>query len=231
MSVTVITASYNKSKYVLDAIKSVLNQTYQDWNYIIIENSTDNITRETIKNYLSSNQLQNDSRINYIERDYSLQERQQYYIPALIYNEYKEYANNNDYLFELSDDDYIMPNCFEKMANYLNDNPEVNVVYASLEAVSKKGNEFIPWNYLPAIEILPKGTNCVCRYDSGQIMFRKSCLEKLEKPYTNISKNNCFCSDGVFLTKLCKEFEFYPINKTLIIHRHTELSMNDPSPN
>ena len=42
-SVDVILPNYNKGKYLKEAINSVIEQTYRNWNlYIIDDNSTDN---------------------------------------------------------------------------------------------------------------------------------------------------------------------------------------------
>lgn len=43
MKVSVVTASYNYQDYIKESIQSVLNQTYKDWELIIVDDcSTDN---------------------------------------------------------------------------------------------------------------------------------------------------------------------------------------------
>ena len=49
--VSIIMNVYNGSKYISDAINSVINQTYQNWELIIWDNlSTDN-SKNIIKSY------------------------------------------------------------------------------------------------------------------------------------------------------------------------------------
>lgn len=59
--ISVITPSFNSSKFIADTIESVINQTYENWEMIIVDDcSTDN-TREILSSY-----AQKDGRINVI---------------------------------------------------------------------------------------------------------------------------------------------------------------------
>lgn len=59
--VSIIMPSYNTAQYIEKTIKSVLDQTYTNWELIIVDDcSTDN-TDEVVKNYLT------DKRIKYLK--------------------------------------------------------------------------------------------------------------------------------------------------------------------
>ena len=61
--VSIIMPSYNTAQYVVESIKAVLNQSYTNWELIIVDDcSTDN-TDEVVKPFLS------DERINYLKND------------------------------------------------------------------------------------------------------------------------------------------------------------------
>lgn len=65
MRFTVITPTYNQGEFIEKTINSVLNQTFKDFEYIIIDSLSDDGTEEIIRKYESS-----DSRIKYIrEKD------------------------------------------------------------------------------------------------------------------------------------------------------------------
>ena len=60
--ISIITPSYNTANFISQTIESVLNQTYTNWEMIIVDDcSTDN-TKEVVLKY-------NDPRIIYIENE------------------------------------------------------------------------------------------------------------------------------------------------------------------
>lgn len=64
--VSIITPMYNSEKFIEATIKSVINQTYKNWEMIIVDDcSTDN-SPNIVKPY-----IENDSRIKYIRVEYN----------------------------------------------------------------------------------------------------------------------------------------------------------------
>ena len=51
MKVSVVMPSYNAAKYIKEAIDSVINQTEEDWELIIVDNNSTDGTRQIIKTY------------------------------------------------------------------------------------------------------------------------------------------------------------------------------------
>ena len=49
--VSIITPSYNSSKFIEETIKSVLDQTFQDWEWLITDDKSSDNTAEIIKKY------------------------------------------------------------------------------------------------------------------------------------------------------------------------------------
>lgn len=90
--------TYNRSAFIKKAIQSVINQTYSNWELIIIDDGSTDNTKEVIKPYL------NDQRIIYMYQQN--QERS-----AARNNGVK--VANGEYICFLDSDDYYLPNHLE----------------------------------------------------------------------------------------------------------------------
>lgn len=55
--ISVITASYNYENYISDAIKSVLAQTFSDWELIIVDDASSDNSVDIIKQFLGDNRI------------------------------------------------------------------------------------------------------------------------------------------------------------------------------
>ena len=64
--VSIIMPSYNTSSYIQETIQSVVNQTYQNWELIIVDDCSSDDTDEIIKPYLK------DTRISYYKNNKNL---------------------------------------------------------------------------------------------------------------------------------------------------------------
>jgi spore maturation protein CgeD len=213
MKVSVITPSYNKPDYILRAIDSVVNQTHKDIEYYILENSTDMTVKEKIVDHVQ------DSRIYYTDEFFT--DRKTQYPTTVLLNKYLPLLEG-DIIMYLSDDDYFLPNCFEKVVNLFTSTPDAKVVYFGLSIQGPAGNEV---SKIPANEKLPVGHNMDCMLDGGQVAFRRECLEKLPQPIYKTEMNNetAHC-DGIFLNRLSKEYEFYNIPDILAVKQRTNIS-------
>jgi glycosyltransferase involved in cell wall biosynthesis len=230
--VSVFLPSFNKGAYVLDAMRSVYAQTKDDWELWILENSNDGgHTRKFIESELNSWPEDIRDRVTYeilggeeIER-----QRQERYITAWLLNVYYPEARG-DYIFYLSDDDFLDADCFEHMAGDLDANPEHHVVYAGLRFAASQGPGVLgPWPDEGIAAKDPKAFpgSCDTKIDGGQVMHRKTCLDALTFPYFEETTEHHIAShcDGIFLERLVGRFTFHPVDKFLITHRWTAKSV------
>lgn len=234
--ISVFLPSYNKRGYVVDAMRSVFAQTLIDWELWLLENSNDGYqTRHYVDSELRSLGRHTGSlreKIHYIQLDGEEIEyrRARSYITAWLLNVYYPEANG-DYIFYLSDDDLIDPECFEVMAGVLDAHPDYQVVYAGLRAVGVtqpgQTGPFREIMRIPAVDEKSFPGSVDSKIDGGQIMHRKTCLDALVHPYFEEMPNPDIArhADGLFMERLVGRFTFYPIDRELITHRWTPESL------
>lgn len=212
--VTIFTCSYNKPSFVPDAINSVLSQTMEDFEYIILENSTDKKTREIVHGFA-------DKRLQIIDADFSSRERRRIYVESRLKNNYLPQARGK-FIMTLADDDFLEPTCFaQHLSEFARDKKQIanfhacRIVYLN----SKKAEEI-----LPAIKTFGPHRAPHMRMDGGSIMFRRHLLAKLPQPYFKCNWYDAHISDGLFLNKIARSVTIHPINKILHTKRVTRIS-------
>jgi spore maturation protein CgeD len=219
---SVFTPSYNKGTFAAEAVASVLGQDCGDFEYWIIENSADDVTREVLAPLLG------DPRIRYAELSFTAPERAGRYIPSVLLNEYYPKAAG-EFIFYLSDDDILMPSCISRCTAFLNEDPARMVCYFTQQQESWRENAFHPHGGIPAHVNMGAGTPfgvVDSRIDGGQIAFRREALDGISQPwFTENPDPSVAChSDGVFMQRLADLHTFHAIPDHLGTKRRTPVS-------
>ena len=220
VAASVFLPSYNKKGFVLEAMHSILGQSSSDWELWVLENSTDNETRELIKD---SGLLQ-DQRIRYVEIDFSQELRDTVYPTCYLLNRYYPQANG-EFIFYLSDDDLLDSDCIEACLSHFEANPDHSVCYVSMWIVGQEEPGGTPkvFGQIDADTIRHSGQTR--GIDGGMIVHRKSCLDAIPYPFFNESKLTAYRSDQVFVAALAEHYDFYPVPRLLAMHRSTPASL------
>lgn len=125
--VSIILATYNRSKYISKAIESVLNQSYRDFELVIIDDASTDKTSEVLNSY-------NDSRIKIISNKNNLG-----FVKSL--NKGIKYAKGK-YIARIDDDDFWPDSSkLKKQVGFLEDNPEYALVGCGIIRVDSQGKE------------------------------------------------------------------------------------------
>ena len=110
--VSVLMPAYNVEKYVGAAIESILNQTFSDFEFIIINDGSTDDTANIIKKYAAQ-----DKRIRFIDNH-----ENRGFIARL--NDCLDLARGK-YVAKMDSDDISLPERFAKQVDFLNTNPDV----------------------------------------------------------------------------------------------------------
>ena len=226
--VSVYLPSYNKPEYVGQAIQSVLDQTYQNWELWILENSDDegpDCTREVIHGL----NIPAHPQVIYEEIEYTPEARQRVYPTAELLNKYYPWAQGK-YIFYLSDDDLFDPDCFETCVNFLEAGNH-SAAWFSLRLAYVKGPDLGPFPDngpgIPANRTVGQGyeQSLNCKMDGGQIVHTRDILKHIPQPYFPSARDyfsrQC---DGAFLTSLARVCVIPNIPRALVTHRTTPVS-------
>ena len=140
--VSLIVTCFNQTKYISDCLNSVINQSYQDWECIIVnDGSTDN--SENIIKHLTSA----DSRFQYL-----YQKNQGV---AAARNTGLNLAKG-EFIQFLDGDDILQKNKIENQVNYLLRNSIVDIVYGSSRYFVNSINNISPLHFTgfcPTVEL------------------------------------------------------------------------------
>ena len=124
MRISIVTISYNQAKFLESAITSVLNQNYDDLEYIVVDAGSTDGSMDVIERY-----RQNIARIIH-EPDRG---------PADGLNK-GFYRSTGDILGYLNADDMYLPGTFQKVADLFSISPSVDVVCGGGFIIDEDGN-------------------------------------------------------------------------------------------
>jgi len=123
--VSIVTPSYNSAKYISQTIESVLNQTYQNWEMIIVDDLSSDNSIDIISKYLGD-------RIKLIQLEKNSGS-------AVARNRAIEEAKGR-YIAFLDADDIWLPNKLEKQIEFL-DRYKLAFTYSSYYLIDEDGND------------------------------------------------------------------------------------------
>ena len=110
--VTVLMSVYNGEKYLREAMESILNQTFGDFEFLIINDASTDTSKEIILSYA-------DLRIVYVENEINLG-------LTKSLNEGLKLVKG-EYVARMDDDDISLPMRLEKQVQFMDNNPDVGV--------------------------------------------------------------------------------------------------------
>ncbi|MER3445447.1 MAG: glycosyl transferase [Candidatus Dadabacteria bacterium] len=210
--VSVIIPTYNRAEFLCSAITSVLNQTFQDFEIIVVDDASNDGTYEVVSSF-------NGNGIKYIRHKINR--------GGAAARNTGIRASTGEYIAFLDDDDEWMPEKLQMQVDLLQISPpEVGAVYTGYliidrvkgEIVDRKtatkrrdlSNELILSNYLGAA--------------GSSILLRRGCFEKVGLFDKGLSSSQ----DYDMWIRIPREFHFDCVEKSLIkYHFHKNRISNN----
>ena len=188
-------------KYLREAIESILNQTYRDFEFLILDDCPNDTRESIVKSY-------NDERIKYFKNEVNL---------GISKTRNKLIGlSSGEYLAVFDHDDISLPTRFEKEVEYLDSHPDVGVVSCNFKTLIKQKETSLPNND----EDIKLGLMSGCVMLHPASMIRKSVLID-----NNIRYEEEFspAEDYMMWCRLIKYTKFHNIKEILFNYRdHTQ---------
>ncbi len=219
--VSVICTCFNHENFVIEAIESVINQSYKNIELIIIDDcSTDNSSKNILK-WINDNQY-----INFIRNTENIG-------ITKSFNKAFKYAKG-DYLIDLAADDKLKPDCVSILIEKFNDSiyNNLGLVYGNAQIIDNKGS-FLR-NHFPLdhngelIDKIPTGDvyenivsniNSLC---SVSAMFKRKMFIEL-----NGYDSSLYYEDLDFWIRASRNYNFDFTNKFVVEKRAVTGSLGD----
>ena len=215
--VSVLIASYNHEKYIGYAIQSVLGQTYQDFEIVIVDDGSKDNSVEVIRSFT-------DPRIRLI----CFEQNQGACTAAKrLLQEAK-----GEYIAILNSDDAFLPEKLAKQVDFLDRNDKYGAVFSYAQIIDEAGEIFTDENHFYSKIFVQENKsrhewlryffyngNCLCH---PSIMIRSECYESVgfyDERYYQLP-------DFDIWIRLCLKYEIYIIPENLIEFRVRENEAN-----
>lgn len=197
--ISIITPTYNSGRFIAETIESVRNQTYQNWEMIIVDDCSTDETKKVVEEY-----IQQDNRIKY----YLLEQNSG---AAVARTKAMELASGA-YMAFLDSDDLWPKDKLERQLTFMKTN---NYAFSctAYEQIDEAGNR-INKTIKTKTKTSYNGVLLSCPVGNSTVMYNVTKLGKFVVP--NIRKRN---DDALWLQMLKKEKYIYGMPDVLMQYR------------
>lgn len=203
---SVIMSLYNEEKNVSKSIESILNQTFKDYELIIIDDASTDRTYEIVKNYC-------DNRIKLYKNKVNR---------GLTRNlNFGLSVSEGLYIARMDGDDISIPERFSKQIYYLDTNTNVELISCGLKFEGKRRGYYIPSADYEVIKVKLLFGSVL---PHPGFMFRKELIHQYGITYNNNLK---YAQDYDFQYLVSSKFVVSVIPEPLVIYRCSDKQISN----
>lgn len=212
--VSVVTPVYNTADYLAECMESVLNQTYENWEHLVVDNRSTDGSLE-------------------LARAYEAQDRRVRVVAADVFvgggenanRALREMSTDARYCKVLHADDWLFPECLERMVELAEDNPGVGIVSAYRLEETRVTLDGIPYSIsvLPGREIARSmllGRPYPYVFGSPSSLLIRGDLVRNRDPFYNV--DNRYQHDQEACYEVLRESDFGFVHQVLTFTRRPE---------
>ncbi len=163
--VSIVMSTYNRENMVKEAIESILNQSFTDFEFIIVNDASEDNTEETIKSY-------SDNRILYLKNKQNCGCTFNYHTAHNI--------AKGKYIVHIDDDDISLPDRIKIQTQFMENNPDIALAGTYIETFGE--NKRPSWVFYTQPKMLDLAMNIYNPICHSSVIYQK---EYLDKNYIN----------------------------------------------
>ena len=214
--VSILTPVYNGAKYLEQCIQSVLDQTYSNWEYVIVNNQSTDGSLEIIEKYARlDDRIRVHNNVDFLPQMQNLN------------HAFRQISPDSKYCKVVHDDDWLFPECIARMVEINEKYPTVGIVSAYRLDENKVNLDGLPYpsNFNSGREIarqhLLQGTSYFG--SPSALLIRSDLIRKREKVYeeSHLATDTTACID------ILRESDFGFVHQVLTFCRRHEMSMTN----
>lgn len=206
--VSVIIPTHNRAELLKKAVKSVLDQTYTDFEILVSDDGSTDDTPQVVEGF-------SDKRIRSIRYSNS--------IGVAVVRNNALINSSGEYIAFLDDDDEWLPSKLEKQASLLEGTPhEMGAVYTGVKSIDAKLGGLV-------IIKTPKYRGNILQHlllnnfiTTSSILVKKHCFDEVglfDTEYMSASDNDMWI-------RIAQKFEFDYVKEPLVNYYNTEISIS-----
>jgi len=214
MKVSIIIPTYNGAKYLPQAVESILAQTYDQYEIVIIDDGSTDQTKDIVSDFIDSYP----GKIRYIYQDNA---------GVSVARNTGIQNSKGRYIAFLDSDDQWLSQHLEKSVMAIESQPSTGLVHSNLTRVTESGktietpvkNEKYVSGKIFEPLFLRKG-NIAC----STVLFKKECCEKVG--YFDEQLTRLGCEDREMWLRIAQQYEIYYIDEVLVHYRVHETNFS-----
>ncbi|OBQ26573.1 MAG: glycosyl transferase [Aphanizomenon flos-aquae MDT14a] len=203
--ITVVMPVYNGEKYLDTAIKSILNQKFTNFEFVIVDDASTDNSVEIINSY-------QDQRIKLIKNNVNLG------IPTTRNKCLQE--SSGEYVAVLDCDDYAYPSRLAEQLEFMENNPDFGMVGSWVELIDE--NDDLTgevWNEDEPSQKIPCRLLFHNYFAHSAVLLRRSALDTVKINGEIYRKDYPNAQDYDLWVRISKKFKVWNIPKVLIKYR------------
>lgn len=207
--ITVFTPAYNRKNELIDLYKSLLEQEYKDFEWVIVDDGSNDGTEDVVKDFINENKI----KINYYKQA----------------NKGKSMAHNKgitlakgDVFVGIDSDDFFMPDALKKIQKYYEVIKNKKDIGGICFLNYKKGSNEIIGSKFPQDEMVDTYYNLYHKHKvtgDKELVFKTDVFREFPFP---LYENEKFVPESLLFNRICKKYSLLCVNEPVIYKQYLD---------